>query len=50
VFYVANRGHHADVGGLTPGSMPSFSHELVEEGACILSFKLVESMPDNRTL
>ena len=41
VFFVASRGHHADVGGITPGSMPPNSHSLVEEGAAILSFKLV---------
>ncbi len=28
IFYVASRGHHADVGGLTPGSMPPFSKSL----------------------
>jgi 5-oxoprolinase (ATP-hydrolysing) len=32
LFYVACRGHHADVGGLTPGSMPPFSRSLAEEG------------------
>jgi 5-oxoprolinase (ATP-hydrolysing) len=42
VFYVANRGHHADIGGITPGSMPPFSKTLLEEGACIKSFKLVK--------
>ena len=42
VFYVASRGHHAEIGGISPGSMPPFSHLLVEEGACIKSFKLVE--------
>eukprot|EP01117_Protostelium_nocturnum_P019752 TRINITY_DN8643_c0_g1_i6.p1 TRINITY_DN8643_c0_g1~~TRINITY_DN8643_c0_g1_i6.p1 ORF type:complete len:1265 (-),score=478.55 TRINITY_DN8643_c0_g1_i6:21-3815(-) len=41
VFYVASRGHHADIGGISPGSMPPFSRSLVEEGACIKSFKLV---------
>jgi 5-oxoprolinase (ATP-hydrolysing) len=41
VFFVANRGHHADVGGITPGSMPPFSKTLQEEGACIKTFKLV---------
>lgn len=40
-FFVANRGHHADIGGITPGSMPPFSRSLMEEGACIRSFKLV---------
>jgi 5-oxoprolinase (ATP-hydrolysing) len=42
VFFVASRGHHADVGGITPGSMPPNSHSLVEEGAAILSCKLVK--------
>lgn len=32
VFYVASRGHHADIGGISPGSMPPFSRSLVEEG------------------
>lgn len=43
VFYVANRGHHSDIGGMTPGSMPPFSKTLEDEGAAIYSFKLVES-------
>jgi len=30
--FTANRGHHADVGGITPGSMPAFSRSLAEEG------------------
>jgi 5-oxoprolinase (ATP-hydrolysing) len=42
VFYVASRGHHADIGGISPGSMPPFSTKLIEEGACFKSFKLVE--------
>jgi 5-oxoprolinase (ATP-hydrolysing) len=42
VFFVASRGHHADIGGISPGSMPPFSHTLAEEGACIKSFKLVK--------
>lgn len=41
-FYVASRGHHADVGGITPGSLPPFSTSLDEEGAHIKSFKLVQ--------
>ncbi|KAA8493187.1 5-oxoprolinase [Porphyridium purpureum] len=41
VFFVASRAHHADVGGSTPGSMPPFSTSLDEEGAAILSMKLV---------
>jgi 5-oxoprolinase (ATP-hydrolysing) len=32
LLYVACRGHHADVGGITPGSMPAFSHHIEEEG------------------
>lgn len=42
VFFVASRGHHADVGGLAPGSMPPMSKRLDEEGAAIVAFKLVE--------
>ncbi|MEC9019205.1 MAG: hydantoinase B/oxoprolinase family protein, partial [Nitrospinota bacterium] len=42
IFFVANRGHHTDVGGITPGSMPPFSKTLKEEGACIKTFKLVQ--------
>lgn len=41
VFFVASRGHHADVGGISPGSMPPNSKSLAEEGATIVSFKLV---------
>jgi 5-oxoprolinase (ATP-hydrolysing) len=42
-FYVASRGHHADIGGTTPGSMPPFSTTIGEEGVLIDNFKLVES-------
>ncbi|CAI2166520.1 8587_t:CDS:10 [Funneliformis geosporum] len=41
VFFVASRGHHADIGGILPGSMPPNSKELYQEGAAIKSFKLV---------
>ncbi|XP_063062907.1 5-oxoprolinase isoform X2 [Engraulis encrasicolus] len=41
VFFVASRGHHADIGGITPGSMPPHSKSLQEEGAVFTSFKLV---------
>jgi 5-oxoprolinase (ATP-hydrolysing) len=34
-FFVANRAHHADVGGVTPGSMPPLSTSIAEEGACV---------------
>jgi 5-oxoprolinase (ATP-hydrolysing) len=43
IFYIANRGHHADIGGISPGSMPPFSRTLEEEGACIKTFKIVEN-------
>ncbi|HNZ89942.1 MAG TPA: hydantoinase B/oxoprolinase family protein [Acidovorax sp.] len=41
-FYVGSRGHHADVGGITPGSMPPFSTRIEQEGVQIQHFKLVE--------
>jgi 5-oxoprolinase (ATP-hydrolysing) len=40
-FYVASRGHHADIGGITPGSMPPFSRTIMEEGVLIDNFLLV---------
>lgn len=39
---MASRGHHADIGGITPGSMPPHSKALREEGAVFVSFKLVK--------
>ncbi|MGA2190797.1 MAG: hydantoinase B/oxoprolinase family protein [Steroidobacteraceae bacterium] len=42
-FFVASRGHHADIGGITPGSMPPFSNNLGEEGVLIDNFQLVEA-------
>jgi len=42
LFYVGSRGHHADVGGTTPGSMPPDSRTVEEEGVLIDNFKLVE--------
>ncbi|CAH8521539.1 unnamed protein product [Dicrocoelium dendriticum] len=41
-FFVANRGHHADIGGSTPGSMPPHSKCIFEEGAVFKSFYLVK--------
>ncbi|CAI5746857.1 unnamed protein product [Peronospora destructor] len=41
-FFVASRGHHADIGGISPGSMPPLSKTLSEEGAAIVAFKLVD--------
>ncbi|HCO89628.1 MAG TPA: 5-oxoprolinase, partial [Alphaproteobacteria bacterium] len=40
-FYVAARGHHADIGGLTPGSMPPQSTHVAQEGVLIDNFRLV---------
>ncbi|MFZ1385802.1 MAG: hydantoinase B/oxoprolinase family protein [Thiolinea sp.] len=42
IFMVASRGHHADIGGKTPGSTPPDSTHIDEEGIVIDSFKLVE--------
>ena len=42
VFYVASRGHHADIGGRTPGSAPPDSQHIEEEGVVIDNFKLVD--------
>jgi 5-oxoprolinase (ATP-hydrolysing) len=42
-FYVASRGHHADVGGITPGSMPSDSENLSQEGVLLEAFRLVRA-------
>ena len=42
-FYVASRGHHADIGGITPGSMPSNSTNIKEEGILFNNFSLVTS-------
>jgi len=41
-FYVGSRGHHADIGGTTPGSMPPFSTRIEEEGVQINNVLLVE--------
>ncbi|CAN5419929.1 hydantoinase B/oxoprolinase family protein [soil metagenome] len=42
IFYVGSRGHHADIGGVTPGSMPPFSTRIEEEGVQIDNVKLVD--------
>ncbi|WP_046112232.1 hydantoinase B/oxoprolinase family protein [Aquincola tertiaricarbonis] len=49
-FYVASRGHHADVGGSTPGSMPPFSQTIADEGVLIDNMKLVEVGPQGPVL
>ena len=43
LFYVGSRGHHADVGGITPGSVPPHSKTITEEGVLISNWKLVEA-------
>lgn len=42
LFVTASRAHHAEIGGVVPGSMPPFSKSLGEEGVLISNFKLVE--------
>jgi 5-oxoprolinase (ATP-hydrolysing) len=41
LFFTASRAHHAEIGGIAPGSMPPFSKNLGEEGVLIRNFKLV---------
>ena len=41
LFYVASRGHHAEIGGITPGSVPPHSRHIDEEGVLIDNFQLV---------
>ncbi|MGB3536236.1 MAG: hydantoinase B/oxoprolinase family protein [Microcoleaceae cyanobacterium] len=41
LFYVASRGHQADIGGITPGSMPPYSTRVEEEGILLTHFQLV---------
>jgi 5-oxoprolinase (ATP-hydrolysing) len=43
LFYVGSRGHHADIGGITPGSMPADSKVVEEEGVLINNFRLVHA-------
>ncbi|EKM53258.1 uncharacterized protein PHACADRAFT_259474 [Phanerochaete carnosa HHB-10118-sp] len=51
IFFTASRGHHADIGGILPGSMPPTSTNIFEEGAHIHSFKIVrEGMFDREGL
>jgi 5-oxoprolinase (ATP-hydrolysing) len=42
LFFVGSRGHHADIGGITPGSTPPMSRTLEEEGVVIDDFLLVD--------
>ncbi|KAL4962466.1 Hydantoinase B/oxoprolinase-domain-containing protein [Aspergillus stella-maris] len=50
IFYVASRGHHAEIGGIAPGSMPSNSKLLYEEGAMTMGFKIVSEGHFNEDL
>ena len=43
LFFTASRGHHADVGGITPGSMPPFSTALDQEGVVFRAVRIVRS-------
>jgi len=43
LFFTASRAHHAEIGGIVPGSMPPFSQNLAEEGVLIRNFKLVDA-------
>jgi len=50
LFYVGSRGHHADIGGITPGSMPPDSHSIDEEGVLLTDLHLVENGVFRETL
>ncbi len=43
LFYVGSRGHHADIGGISPGSMPPDSKTIQDEGVLIDNFKAVDA-------
>jgi 5-oxoprolinase (ATP-hydrolysing) len=51
-FYVGSRGHHADIGGITPGSMPPDSTSVDQEGVLFTNWKLVDAgtMREDETL
>ncbi len=42
LFFTGSRAHHAEIGGIVPGSMPPFSTNLAEEGVLIRTMRLVE--------
>lgn len=50
VFFVASRAHHADIGGILPGSVPPNSKELYQEGAAIYSELIVKAGEFQETL
>jgi len=41
IFCTTSRGHHTDIGGILPGSMPPTSTSIYQEGAIVESFKIV---------
>ncbi|HVJ80428.1 MAG TPA: hydantoinase B/oxoprolinase family protein, partial [Planctomycetia bacterium] len=43
LFFTGSRAHHAEIGGVAPGSMPAFSRSLAEEGVLIRAFRLVSN-------
>ena len=43
LFFTASRAHHAEIGGITPGSMPAFSKNLAEEGKLIRATKVIDA-------
>lgn len=43
LFFTGSRAHHAEIGGIVPGSMPPFSKSLAEEGVLIRTFRLVQN-------
>jgi 5-oxoprolinase (ATP-hydrolysing) len=43
LFFTANRAHHAEIGGMVPGSMPPLSKKISDEGVLIRNFKLVSA-------
>ena len=43
LFFVAARGHHADIGGIAPGSMPPFSKTIDEEGVILDAVKILDN-------
>ena len=50
LFFTASRGHHADIGGITPGSMPPDSRTLAEEGAVLRTLEIVKAGALDRDL
>jgi 5-oxoprolinase (ATP-hydrolysing) len=49
LFFTASRAHHAEIGGIVPGSMPPFSKTLADEGVLIRNFKLVDGGTSRET-